>query len=185
MTDRETQENGVIEPFYNKYESVMCLIGMMIIIIILEIFVSIFIFPIDILLSILIGVAVISFTIIINFVLSKKYCSNCREFVHPIFSKHICELNIKDKKSKMKNYLLNVLKQDFKQVGLITADIEKQNIFNKDKEIEIFKKNMNSLQYFESIGDFKYCMVAMGSIIEFLLKKYCILKSINPEPVDK
>ena len=82
----------------------------------------------------------------------------------------------------MKNIINNLLKDEFKRVDKIIKDIEKNNIFNNDEEKEIFKRNMNSLQFFESVGDYKYCMVAMGSIIEFLIEKYCKLNAINPEP---
>ena len=181
MVDQKTQEKGVIESFYSKHESLLCLIGMMIVIIIPEIYVSLFITQFIIELSIIIWVTTISFALIISFVLSKEYCSNCKEFIHPVFSKHICEFNFKDKRSKIKNTILNILKQDFKQVDLITTDIERHNIFKDEKEKKIFKKNMNSLQFFEYVGDFKYCMVVMGSIVEFLLKKYCKSKKIKPE----
>ncbi len=100
MIDGETQENGVIESFYSKHDSLLCLIGMMIVIIILEIYASLFITQFIIELSIIIWVTTISFALIISFVLSKEYCSNCKEFIHPVFSKHICELNNKDEKSK-------------------------------------------------------------------------------------
>ncbi len=182
VVDDNAQENGVVDYLYEDIGGILCCVGMIFIIMLLGVIPSIFLSIINAWLVILVWVGVISLIIFLHFVFSKTYCSNCKEFVHPIFSKHICELNIKDKKSKMKNYLLNLLKQDFKQVDLVTVDIEKHNMFNNDEEKEIFKKNMNSLQFFESIGDFKYCMVAMGSIIEFLLKKYCKLNGIKPEP---
>lgn len=171
--DDNAQENGIIDFLYEDIGGLVCCCGTFFIILALGFIPSVFLSIINAWLLILVWVGVIFLIIILHFLFAKKYCSNCKEFVYPIFSKHICELNIKDKKSKMKDNLLNLLKQDFKQVDLVIADIEKQNMFNNDEEKEIFKKNMNSLQFFESIGDFKYCMVAMGSIIEFLLKRYC------------
>ena len=56
MIDGETQENGVIESFYSKHDSLLCLIGMMIVIIILEIYASLFITQFIIELSIIIWV---------------------------------------------------------------------------------------------------------------------------------
>ena len=181
VVDDEIQEDGFINTLYSSEDSIFCCFGTIFIIMFLGILPSVFLSIFNVWLAILVWVGVILLIYLSHYYISKTYCPTCKEFVHPILSRHICELNIKDKKTKMKNNLLNLLKQDFKRVDLVTADIEKHNIFTNDEEKEIFKKNMNSLQFFESIGDFKYCMVAMGSIIEFLLKRYCKLNGINPE----
>ncbi len=55
------------------------------------------------------------------------------------------------------------------------------SLFKDEKERKILEKNLMSLMRFEFIGEFKYCMIAMGSIIEFLLTRYCKLKGIKPE----
>jgi len=182
VVDDEVQENGLIDYLYRGEGPLFCCGGICFIILVLGVLPSIFLSIINIWLVILVWAGVISLVVFLHFVLSKTYCSNCKEFVHPIFSRHICELNIKDKKSKMKNNLLKLLKKDFKQVDLVIADIEKHDIFNNDEEKEIFKINMNSLEFFEFIREYKYCMVAMGSIIEFLVKRYCKLNGIKPEP---
>lgn len=175
------QEDGLIDFLYRGAGVPFCCIGTFIIIMVLGILPSVFLYIINIWLVILVWIGVISLIIILHYSLSKVYCQNCKEFVHPIFSRHICELNIKDKKSKLKKIINNLLKDEFKRVDKIITDIEKHNIFNNDEEKEIFKRNMHSLQFFKSIGDYKYCMVAMGSIIEFLIEKYCKLNGISPE----
>ncbi len=182
VVDDKVQENGLVDYLYRGIGSLICVGGIFFIILILGVLPSIILSTINTWLVILVWAGVISLIIFLHFVLSKTYCSNCKEFVHPIFSRHICELNIKDKKSKVKNNILKLLKQDFKRVDLVIENIEKHDIFNNDEEKEIFKINMNSLEFFEFIGDYKYCMVAMGSIIEFLLVRYCKLNNINPEP---
>ncbi len=182
MVDEEVEENGVIDSLYTGDGAIVCPIGSFFIIMGLGALPSVFLSVINIWLVILVWVGVILLIVLLHYYLSKTYCNNCKEFVHPIFTKHVCELNIKDKKSKLKKTLSNLLKDEFKRVDMIIADIDKQNIFNNDEEKEIFKRNMNSLQFFESIGDYKYCMVAMGSIIEFLIERYCKLYAISPEP---
>ncbi len=182
VVDDKLQKDGLIDFLYKGQGVSLCCIGTFIIIIVLGVLPSIFLYVINIWLILLVWIGVISLIIILHYILSKVYCKNCKKFVHPIFSRHICELYIKDKKLKLKKIINNLLKDDFKRIDMIIKDIEKLNIFNNDEEKEIFKRNMNSLQFFESIGDYKYCMVAMGSIIEFLIEKYCILNSISPEP---
>ena len=182
MVHEEVEEDGIIYPLYSEDGAVMCCGGSFLIIMMLGVLPSIVLYLINIWLIILVWVGVISLIVLLHYYLSKTYCNNCKEFVNPIFSRHICEFNIKDQKSKMKKIINNLLKVEFKRVDKIITDIKKLNIFNNDEEKKIFKRNMNSLQFFESIGDYKYCMVAMGSIIEFLTEKYCKLNGINPEP---
>ena len=51
------------------------------------------------------------------------------------------------------------------------------------KEANIFLTNLKSLKKkFEYDSNYKYYIIAMGSIIEFLLERYCKRKSIKPEP---
>ena len=56
------------------------------------------------------------------------------------------------------------------------------NLFENDNEKAIMEDNFKSLYLFEKIQDYKYCMVVMGSIIEFLLARYCNKNNIKPEP---
>ncbi|GAH79751.1 unnamed protein product, partial [marine sediment metagenome] len=182
MVDEEVEENGVIDTLYSEGGAEICCVGSFLIILMLGVLPSAILYLINIWLVILVWIGVISLIVLLHYYLSKTYCNNCKEFVYPIFTKHVCELNIKDQKSKMKKIINNLLKDEFKRVDKIITDIEKRNIFNNNEEKEIFKRNMNSLQFFESIGDYKYCMVAMGSIVEFLIEKYCKLNGISPEP---
>ena len=70
-------------------------------------------------------------------------------------------------------------------VSLIETIMEKlsnMNIFGNNDEKTILENNLKSLYTFQKIHDYKYCMIVMGSIIEFLLIKYCDKNNINPEP---
>ncbi len=181
MVDEEVKEDRIIDSLYSRDGIILGPI-VLLIIMFLGPLPSYFLSVINIWLALLPWVGIISLIVPLHYYLSKTYCTNCKEFVHPIFTKHVCELNIKDQKSKMKKIINNLLKDEFKQVELIISEIEKHQIFKNEDEKEIFKRNMNSLQIFESISDYKYCMVAMGSIIEFLIERYCKLNSLSPEP---
>lgn len=76
-----------------------------------------------------------------------------------------------------------------RKIYFITSIVEAimENIFNinlleNEKEEKVLEENLKSLYIFEDILDYKYCMVAMGSIIEFLLIQYCNKYKIAPEP---
>ena len=106
-------------------------------------------------------------------------------------------------KGKIKEYVSKVLKDpnnlkiDFKFTNdekLIQFNLKKEKFIkditttklstylNNDKEVKIFQNNLISLVEFEFNLNYKYCMIAMGAILEFLLKKYCISKKVKPEP---
>lgn len=73
----------------------------------------------------------------------------------------------------------------FRKVSIIEAiivNLTNMNLFENDIEKTILENNLKSLYIFQKIHDYKYCMVVMGSIIEFLLIRYCNKNSISPEP---
>jgi len=51
-----------------------------------------------------------------------------------------------------------------------------------EKEKNIFLKNISCLLKFEYEKDYKFCLILMGAILEFLLIKYCKNNNISPEP---
>jgi len=55
--------------------------------------------------------------------------------------------------------------------------------FKNIKERKIFANNLASLACFKFFSDYKYCMIAMGSILEFLLITYCRHNNIIPSGV--
>ncbi len=61
---------------------------------------------------------------------------------------------------------------------LISTHLSKY--FKNNKECMILRNNFLSLVEFEKNENYKYCMVAMGAIIEFLLIRYCNKKNIAP-----
>ncbi len=62
---------------------------------------------------------------------------------------------------------------------------ELSSYLKNDKEKKIFKKNIESYLNFEHSHNYKYCMISIGSIIEFLLIRYCKIKNISPELYNK
>lgn len=64
----------------------------------------------------------------------------------------------------------------------IIENISDMNLFQNENEKSILKKNFKSLYIFQKINDYKYSIIVMGSIIEFLLIRYCHKNKIEPEP---
>ena len=112
---------------------------------------------------------------------SSKYCETCKKRIHPIFNFHHCEIDTKDNNLKLNALISKNVKHHDKDIQQIINDLSNLQIFNNDGEKEIFRANMVSLKKLEMIKDYKYVMIAIGSILEFLLKKYCKLNNISPE----
>jgi len=59
----------------------------------------------------------------------------------------------------------------------------KLDLYLKDeKEKDIFSKNLSTLLKFEYDRNYKFCMILMGAILEFLLVRYCRNNDIPSEP---
>lgn len=99
---------------------------------------------------------------------ARKYCENCHKFVYPIVFNHICFKEDKDY-DEMRDILQNITNEKEEQMKLTIAMLKKKRILRGKKEIEIFKSNLISFYYFDFIHNYKYSIIAMGSIIEFLL----------------
>ncbi len=56
-----------------------------------------------------------------------------------------------------------------------------KSYLTNDREKKIFLANLTSLRDFEFFSNYKYSLIAMGAIIEFLLERYCKAKRIIPE----
>lgn len=67
-------------------------------------------------------------------------------------------------------------------IGGIIENISDMDLFEKEEERLILEKNFKSLFISEKIHDYKYSMIMMGSIIEFLLIRYCNNNNIDLEP---
>ena len=64
----------------------------------------------------------------------------------------------------------------------IIENVSDMNLFQNENEKTILKKNFKSLYIFQKINEYKYSIIVMGSIIEFLLIRYCHKNKFEPEP---
>lgn len=131
--------------------------------------------------GLIVFIVFILIVVFLHLIFSVEYCTNCNKRVYPIFSDHYCKLDIKSNKLKVKESFFRLLTQNFKQIEKGSNRITKLNIFKNDYEKEIFENNLRSLKIFETLNDYKYCMIAMGSILEFLLIRYCKNNNFEPE----
>lgn len=65
----------------------------------------------------------------------------------------------------------------------ILKGLDEKNFFEKVEEKNIFEENLISLGYFEYIENYKFCIICMGAILEFLIIRYSKMNNLNP--VDK
>ena len=106
-------------------------------------------------------------------------------------------------KRKIKEYISMVIK-DVKSIDAEFSFIKSQNFkeyknklekeefdiilgklssyLNDEREEQIFLKNIKALLRFEYEHNYKFSMILMGAIIEFLLIRYCENHNIKPEP---
>ena len=113
--------------------------------------------------------------------ISTDFCDACQKRIHPILKEHICIIDAKDKIRKLNILILNAITPELKSIKNILKNLSKLNIFANKDEKEILKENLISLRIFEVIQNYKYTMIAMGSILEFLLIRYCKINNISPE----
>ena len=92
------------------------------------------------------------------------------------------KVRIREYITKVNLYITQKKKIDFqKRLNEIENLIDSNNLslyLKNEKEKGIFRQNLISLLQFAFSGNFKYCMIAMGSILEFLLKRYFKVKKI-------
>ena len=67
-------------------------------------------------------------------------------------------------------------------IDAIIENVSDMDLFKNEKEKTILEKNLKSLYIFQKIHDYKYSMIVTGSIMEFLLVRYCNKNKIDPEP---
>jgi hypothetical protein len=91
-------------------------------------------------------------------------------FLPFIFEKHINKRSINSQFGRTMKY-----------INVVTEIFAELNFFYNNNEKGVFKNNLKSLETFKLVKDYKYCMIAMGSILEFLLVRYCKDQSIRPE----
>lgn len=67
-------------------------------------------------------------------------------------------------------------------IEAIIQNVSDMDLFQNEKEKIILENNLKSLYIFQKIHDYKYSIIVMGSIIEFLLVRYCNKNNLDPEP---
>ncbi len=78
--------------------------------------------------------------------------------------------NFKEYKSKLEKEELDII------LGMLSSYL------NDEHEEQIFLKNIKTLLRFEYEHNYKFSMILMAAIIEFLLIRYCENHNIEPEP---
>lgn len=111
-------------------------------------------------------------TLLIDFSDLQNYCTIFKKRVFPLFRDHICE-------SEKENVFDH--RQIMQQIKKNSKILKEKRFLSNEKEMEIFEENLLSLRIIEHSNDLKYCMIAMGSILEFLLIKYCMIKKLRCE----
>lgn len=100
------------------------------------------------------------------------YCPNCGKRRYAIIRDHKCKISDK--------HLIEYDRFVEKEISEIKSTALKSYVKN-DFEMNIFINNIKALISFEEMGNFKFCMIQMGSILEFLLRNYCEAKGIKPK----
>ncbi len=66
-------------------------------------------------------------------------------------------------------------------IDVVSEKFAALNYFDNENEKIIFERNLRSLHLFEFTNEYKYYMIALASIFEFLLIKYCKMESLKLE----
>lgn len=104
---------------------------------------------------------------------SNTYCDYCKRRVHPIFKKHICEIDTINPDLKLNKIINSQLRPEKTEIKKIILNLDGLGLFNDNREKQIILENLLSLRKFELIRDYKYVMVSMGAIVEFILVRFC------------
>jgi len=78
---------------------------------------------------------------------------------------------------------ISILSNPNKNQEILEA-LDEKNFFEKDKEKKIFEENMISLRYFEYVENYKYCLISMGAILEFLIIRYSKMNNLDPVDIN-
>lgn len=181
MNHQKDNQDLRIIAFLNKIGGWIYFIISLIILLISFIFIKIFIQ--DLLWTIIILLFLLLVIIVIAIRLAKSYCSHCDKNVYPILNDHYCLSMFKDMKRKIRNYFLWEIYEEIEEIEDYVNELIELNLINDDEK-EVLRSNLTSLRIFENLPDYKYTMITMGSILEFILIRYCINNKIEPEPYD-
>ncbi len=76
-------------------------------------------------------------------------------------------------------------KQNLKKLSSDISQLKSNKLLRNDEESRIFFNNVQNLYEFKHNLNYKYSIIAMGSIIEFLLIRYCKNNQIAPEAYNR
>lgn len=117
-------------------------------------------------------------------IFSRTPLNNIDSFVLILANNSIILLIIMEK-LMIKREVSSQYEETILNINLIVERLTELKVFHNNNEKRVFKKNFESLYIFKLTQNYKYCMIAMGSMIEFLLVRYCKDHSINPVPIIK
>ena len=121
----------------------------------------------------LIIIAIIGYIIFYLYLVYQKkvYCENCNKRIHSIIRDHRCK--IRDTSSTAFEKVIDKELKDIENTNL-------KKYFMNEREKRIYKSNMKNFLKFNKGKNYKFCMIQMGSILEFLLERYCDKKGYVP-----
>lgn len=136
-------------------------------------------------LGILICITIVSTVFLVMFLFirwdASIYCSFCQKRVHPLFKSHICEIDTKNMDLRLNGLISDIIKPYLNEIQLTIDNLDNLGIFSGNEDSRVFKENMISLRTFEIIGNYKYAIIGMGAILEFMLVRYCQTRNFTPK----
>lgn len=91
--------------------------------------------------------------------------------------------NVKDLLSEKLKEQEDEITENTRRIGNFLLEIDEGNLdyfLKTESEKAGLRKNLISLRNFDKLLDYKYSIIVMGSIIEFLLTRYCAINGIEP-----
>lgn len=113
--------------------------------------------------------------------LKKDYCFNCRTMIYPVFKKHKCNISKSELEDKNLIALYELNKNEWPYLDRIITSLKVSNILRNEKEESILMYDLMALKPLELTNNYKFPLIAMGSILEFILIRYCKMNDIKPE----
>lgn len=178
MRNQKDNQDIIIKALFNRILGLTYFVSSVILFIILNLILPNFIQ--DRLWGFITLLSILLIIILIAVILAKSYCRYCDRNVFPIMNDHCCISMFKDMKRKIRNYLLLQISEEVNKIENYLDELTNIESIN-DYEKEILRDNLISLRIFEILPDYKYTLIAMGSILEFLLIRHCERNRIEPE----
>ena len=113
--------------------------------------------------------------------LKKDYCFKCRTMIYPVFKKHRCTISKSELEDKNFLAIYELSKKELPYIDRITKRLMVSNILRNEREESIIRYDLMTLKPLELTNNYKFPLIAMGSILEFILIRYCKMNGIKPE----